>query len=107
MPTPSRPELRRLMSRRNNLSAMITHLLLAVFVAALPAAAQSAYKAPRTWGDKPDLQGIWQAQTTASYDLEPHTASTGIPAGPGVIVDPPDGKLPYQPAALAKKKQNF
>jgi hypothetical protein len=86
---------------------MNTHLLLAVLIAAWPAAAQSAYKAPRTWDNKPDLQGIWQAQNTASYDLEAHTASTGIPAGAGVIVDPPDGKIPYQPAALAKRNQNF
>jgi hypothetical protein len=86
---------------------MNKHLLLAVVLAALPAAAQSAYKAPRTWGDKPDLQGIWQAQNTASYDLEAHTASTGVPAGPGVVIDPADGKIPYLPAALEKKKQNF
>src|SRR5277367_2857989 len=86
---------------------MTKHLLLGGFVAAITAAAQSSYKAPRTWGDKPDLQGIWQAQNTASYNLEAHTATTGVPAGPGVIVDPPDGKVPYQAAALAKKKQNF
>jgi hypothetical protein len=86
---------------------MTAHLFLAVLIAALHAAAQSTYKVPRTWDNKPDLQGIWQAQNTASYDLEAHTASTGVPAGPGVIVDPPDGKIPYQPAALAKKKQNF
>jgi hypothetical protein len=77
-------------------------------VAALPALAQAAYKAPRTSDGKADLQGIWQIQnTSAAYDLEPHTASTGIPAGPGVIVDPPDGKIPYQPSALAKKMENF
>ena len=86
---------------------MTKHLLLAVCMASLPVVAQSAYKAPRTWGDKPDLQGIWQAQNTASYDLEAHTASTGVPAGPGVVVDPPDGKIPYLPAALEKRKQNF
>ena len=86
---------------------MTKHLFLAIFIAALPVAAQSTYKAPRTWGDKPDLQGIWQAQNTASYDLEAHTVATGVPAGPGIIVDPPDGKIPYQPAALAKRKQNF
>jgi hypothetical protein len=65
------------------------------------------YKAPRTWDGKPDIQGIWQVQSNAHFDLEPHNASTGIPAGPGIIVDPPDGKIPYLPGALAKKQQNF
>src|SRR5579884_2458137 len=27
----------------------------------------------------------------------------GVPAGKGVVVDPPDGKIPYQPWALAKR----
>jgi hypothetical protein len=85
---------------------MTVSFLLAIFAIVTPAIAQS-YKAPRTWGDQPDFQGIWQALNTANYDLEPHTASLGIPAGHGVIVDPPDGKIPYKPAALAKKQENF
>jgi hypothetical protein len=37
--------------------------------------------------------------------VEEHkTASFEIPAGPGVIVDPADGKIPYQPWAMEKKK---
>ena len=43
----------------------------------------------------------------AAYDVEPHTASLGIPAGTGVIVDPPDGMIPYQGWAPEKKKENF
>ena len=31
----------------------------------------------------------------------------GIPAGRGVIVDPPDGKIPYQPWAAEKRKENY
>ncbi len=81
-------------------------LFLAV-IAVAPLLAQSAYKAPRTWDNRPDLQGIWQIQNTANFDLEPHTATSGVPAGLGVIVDPADGKIPYQPAALAQRKQNF
>src|SRR5947207_3026191 len=56
---------------------------------------------------KPDLQGIWQAMNTASFNLEPHNASLGFPAGLGVIVDPADGKIPYQPWAAEKQKGNF
>jgi hypothetical protein len=40
-----------------------------------------------------DLRGIWQAQNQANVNLE--TAK--------VIVDPPGGKIPYQPGALAKR----
>jgi hypothetical protein len=39
--------------------------------------------------------------------VEPHAATTGMPAGLGVIVDPPDGMIPYLPAAREKQKQNF
>jgi hypothetical protein len=50
------------------------------------------------------LNGIWQALNTASWDLEDHHASLGVPAGQGVVEG---GAIPYQPAALAKKKENF
>ena len=55
---------------------------------------------------KPDIQGIWDAKTFApAYDIEDHpTAQFGIPAGKGVIVDPPDGRIPYQPWADQKRK---
>jgi hypothetical protein len=59
---------------------------------ALPAWGQAAAPAAA-----PDLRGIWQAQNTANANLE----------SAHVIVDPPDGKIPYQPGALATRKQNF
>jgi hypothetical protein len=72
-----------------------------------------AYKAARTADGKPNLNGIWQANTTANFDLEPHPAKPSpviafgaagaIPAGLGVV----DGDtIPYKPEALAKKKAN-
>ena len=67
---------------------------------------QAAYKPPRTWDNQPDLQGIWQAIGPASLNIEPHTASTGIPGGLGIVSDPADGKIPYLPAALAKRQEN-
>jgi hypothetical protein len=57
--------------------------------------------------DKRDLQGIWEAHSTAEAGLEAHSADAGIRAGDTVIVDPPDGKIPYQPWALTKKQENF
>jgi len=72
-----------------------------------------AYKAPRLNGH-PDLNGIWQAFTTANIDLEDHEAESGPhpellgayggwPAGQGVVEG---GVIPYKPEALAKKRQN-
>src|SRR5580658_693436 len=55
---------------------------------------------------KPDMQGYWEtANFFTAFDLETREKEQyGIPAGKGVIVDPPDGKIPYQPWALEKKK---
>ncbi|MBI2186695.1 MAG: hypothetical protein HYU37_06160 [Acidobacteria bacterium] len=61
----------------------------------------------RTADGQPDLEGVWRATELAGYDLEPHSASYGVPAGMGVVVDPADGLIPYKPWALARKKENF
>ena len=44
-----------------------------------------------------DLRGIWMIANNADASLE----------RAHVIVDPPDGKIPYRPEALAIQKQNF
>ena len=52
---------------------------------------------------KPDLQGLYQnAGGGANYGLERHSSDGLSPGGRGVIVDPPDGKLPMQPWAVAE-----
>ena len=92
--------------------------IIALAVTVITAGAQSAaggqsaggqsYVPPRTADGQPDLQGIWQVlNTTAAWDIEPHSASWGVPAGLGVIVDPPNGMIPYQPSAVARKRENF
>jgi hypothetical protein len=63
---------------------------------------------------KPNLNGVWQAMTTAYWDLEDHSAQPGpvlqlgaigaIPAGYGVVEG---GTIPYKSDALAKRKENF
>src|SRR5438067_8896085 len=75
-----------------------------------------AYRAPRFPGTQnPDLNGVWQAMNSASWDLESHAAGpapfpalTGAigaqPAGQGVVEG---GQIPYQPWAAAQKKENF
>src|SRR5215475_13931894 len=93
----------------------------------LTAGQSPAYRAPRAPDGKPDLNGIWQALNEANYDIELHTARPAMalrqgPFGPlpspavlalgAVGAVPPGlgvvdgGELPYQPAALAKKKEN-
>jgi hypothetical protein len=63
----------------------------------------------RTPDGKPDLQGIWTAKSFGAADnVEDHlTDQFGIRAAKGIIVDPPDGHIPYQQWALDKKKDNF
>jgi hypothetical protein len=73
---------------------------------ATPARAVTAPKAVtnirRTADDKPDLQGFYESNAGgANYGLEKHPGGLA-PAGRGVIVDPPDGKLPMQPWAVAE-----
>jgi len=68
------------------------------------AQAPAATAIPRTRDGKPDLSGIWQAMNTAAWDIQDHSAQKGVPAGQGVVEG---NEIPYQPSALAKKKQNY
>ena len=71
--------------------------------AAMPAAAQSA-ALRRTADGKPDLSGIWQAATTANWNIQAHAAEKDVPAGLGVVEG---DEIPYQPWAAARKRENF
>jgi hypothetical protein len=63
---------------------------------------------PRAADGKPDFSGVWQVlDNSVNGNVEPHAASYGVRAGQGAIVDPPDGRIPYLPAALAKRQANF
>jgi len=59
---------------------------------------------PRTADGKPDFSGIWQVTNTAAWDIQAHAAQKGVPGGPGVVEG---NEIPYQPWALAKKKENY
>jgi hypothetical protein len=58
-------------------------------------------------GMTPDFRGIWQVRDTAYMNIEGHSAEKGIAAAKSIIVDPPDGKIPYKPEALAKRQENY
>lgn len=62
-----------------------------------------AFNPPRTADGRPDLQGYWVRAFT-SQDIEEHKAGFGIQAGPSLVIDTPDRKIPYQPWALELKK---
>jgi hypothetical protein len=54
---------------------------------------------------KPDLTGYYSADGGgANYGLERHENDFLTPGGRGVVVDPPDGKLPLQEWAIAESK---
>ena len=84
----------------------VAHALSPAATAQAPTGAP-AYAPPRTANGQPDLQGVWRVWNLAQFDLEDHGARPGVPAGRGVVVDPPDGRIPYQPWALEKRKQNL
>ena len=91
----------------------------AVWLSGLPTVSEAqpqAFRAPRLQGTQnPDLTGIWQAMTTANWDLLDHSAEQapfprqiGIwgaqPPGQSVVEG---GEIPYKPEALAKKEENY
>jgi len=86
-----------------------------LMAAAISAGGQSrSYRAPRTADGKPDLNGIWQALNEAHWDLEAHAAAPSpvlelgaahAVAGGLSLID--GGTIPYTPAALKKKQENY
>jgi len=101
------------MRMASRVAAIVGAALLALTI--FPAAAQTpAYKAPRLKGTaQPDLNGLWQALNEGNWDIQAHAAQPGPPqfgalfaqpAGPGIVEG---NELPYQPWALARKKENF
>jgi hypothetical protein len=88
-------------------------MLVASFSRAQAQGPASAYRAPRTVDGKPNLSGIWQALNEANWDIQAHAAQAGPPeygamfaepAGVGIVEG---DEIPYQPWALAKKKENY
>ena len=66
----------------------------------------SAGPVPRLPSGKPDLQGYWQPRSNGGFptnNLEEHPPSFLRGGGKSLISDPPDGKFPYQPWAIAER----
>jgi hypothetical protein len=71
------------------------------------------YRLQRTVDGKPNLSGIWQALNEANWNIQAHAAQPGPPeygalfaepAGVGIVEG---DEIPYQPWALAKKKEHY
>ena len=99
------------------LVAAVVGVAAGVWISGRPMTGQAqAYQAPRLKEtDKPDLTGIWQAFTTANWDIQDHSAEAGpFPRVLGVwgaqhpgqgVVEGND--IPYRPDMLAKKQENL
>lgn len=60
----------------------------------------------RTLDGHPNLEGFWlrdPAAGMAAWDVEPHEQRPFVPAGEGVIIDPLNGRIPYQAWALERR----
>jgi hypothetical protein len=69
--------------------------------AAPPAPPKPAADIRRKPDGKPDLQGFYEPDGGgANYGLQRHAGNSLTPGGRGVLIDPPDGKLPAQPWAV-------
>ena len=95
----------------------LRHSLKALLVASVlsPALGQTQTSdLPRTATGEPRLDGIWQALTEANYDIRPHAAGpaplpemgtfSAIHPGVGIVEG---GKIPYQPWAADRQKENY
>ena len=86
--------------------AILTVAMLA-FVCAVPLAAQDADQVDpirRMADGTPDISGLYQAQGGgANYGLEQKEREFLTPGSRGVVIDPPDGILPYQEWARAER----
>ena len=97
-------------------------LLTPVFAAAqAPRATAKAWDPPRTLDGQPDIQGFWNEadggadpvnvetglQTASSLRIQQNLTDAQLAARKtfSAIVDPPDGKIPYQPWAEARRQQ--
>ena len=104
----------------------------AVITVSVTRTAGQASRPARTTDGKPNLNGVWQANNEANWDLQAHQARPGAVTQPGVYPYPfaqvpaapvlalgaaagvpgslgvvqGDGQIPYKPEAAAQKQEN-
>jgi hypothetical protein len=105
------------MSTRGRFLLSFAAVLVMLVVTSVPASGQGgraggapspAGPVPRTPDGKPDITGNWHGGGAVLHNsviLEDHPGGFGIQAGKSLIIDPPDGIIPYQPWALAERNR--
>jgi hypothetical protein len=88
----------------HHLATITAIVLTRALIAAPPETPAPRQPLPRTADGKPNLDGIWQASSTAAADLQDHAARYNMLAGRSVVVG---AEIPYQPWAATKKAENF
>jgi hypothetical protein len=112
-----------MISLRVNFAAIVAALVTVLTVIPGPAAAQTSAAGDKTWtpprtaDGQPDIQGFWanQGRRLATYNIQAmdgasdtHSQISGVQSDAhSLIVDPPDGKIPYLPWAQAKRQDIF
>ena len=96
-------------ARVGRLVCLIVLVVALVSAAAAQKSERAAAFAPARLqdGTTPDFRGIWQASGTAYVNIEGHAGEKGGHASASIVVDPPNGKIPYKPDALARREENY
>ena len=87
----------------------------ALWFTAVRVPGQAGSDVARVEDGRPNLNGIWQAMTTANWNIEAHNAEAGPhpeimgawgaqPGGIGIVEG---GTIPYKPEALERRQENF
>ena len=62
------------------------------------------FNPPRMPDGTPDFRGYWARARVSTDNIEEHPRSFENPGGVSMVVDPADGKIPYQPWAAALRQ---
>lgn len=65
-------------------------------------ARMKTFAPPRTRDGRPNFQGFWRGMPAATENIEAHPENDDDNGGPSLIIDPADGKIPYQAWAKAQ-----
>ena len=102
------------------LQQAVMTLGMGVALLSLSASLSGQGESPRSWvpartpDGQPDVQGSWRPVSGGTHSLDPAMSGaaefeervTGVAKrNPSLIVDPPDGHIPYQPWAAALQKE--
>ena len=106
--------MKRVVSHTKSISWVCSAVGVFLLAPSLVVAQSDGYRAPRTAEGTPDFNGIWQALSTAHWDIEPHGASQGnvkalgalnaMPGGLGVVEG---DAIPYRQEAREQRNDNF